>query len=167
FVATRPPTSSASFVHAGDVYGACGRVAGDLDITNEWAGRRQLLLAPGDTVISRKADSEAPSISKVVPGDVHPPEEWTARVVVSPARLAVVREVSVNTKMRPTIWIRGIGGLVPADALTTAGCVKEDSKPSAAWLIVQSNRVAEGILERTLAVGSGETSEGAAAIGGN
>ena len=160
----RPPPS---FVHARDVHSACGQVAGDLHIADEWAGRGQLSLGPGATVVSREADSEAPSISEVVPRDVHPPKEWTARVVVGPARLAIVAAAVVNAEMRPAIRVRGIGGLVPADALTAAGRIEKDSKPSAGWLVVQSNGVAKGIGEGALTGGPSETGEGGAAVGGD
>ena len=61
----------------------------------------------------------------------------------------------------------GSGGLVPAHALTAAGRVEPDSEPSAGWLVVQNNGVAEGIGEGALTVGSGEAGEGGAAVGGD
>ena len=68
---------------------------------------------------------------------------------------------------RPAIRIRGIGGLIPADALTAAGRVKSISEPSAGWLIEQHNGVAKGVGEWALTVGLGEAGEGGTAIGGD
>ena len=73
----------------------------------------------------------------------------------------------MNAEMDPAIRIRGIGGLVPADALTAAAHVKEDSKPSAGWLVVQSNGVAQRVSEGALAVGASEAGKGGATISGD
>ena len=69
--------------------------------------------------------------------------------------------------MGPAIRVRGIGGLVSADALRTAARVKIDSKPSLAWLVEQNNGVALGAGEGALAVGAGEAGEGGAAVSGD
>ena len=140
----------------------------DLDIADKGITAGQLVLGPGDTVVSGDADEEGPSSNiEVVPRDVHVPEVGRGCIVVGPARFSVVTRAVVNAEMRPAIRIRGIGGLVPADAKTAAGRVDKDSKPSAGWLVVQSNGVAKRIGEWALTVGLGETGEGGAAVFGH
>jgi len=63
--------------------------------------------------------------------------------------------------------VRGSGGLVPAEALTTAASVEPDGEPGAAWLIVQNDRVALGTGEGALTAGGSEAGEGGAAVGGD
>src|SRR4029077_1785965 len=103
---------------------------------------------------------------KVVPGNIHPPEERRTGVIVSPARLAVVAAVVVNAEMGPAIWVPGIGGLVPAQGATPIP-VDPDCEPSLGWLVVQNNRVAKGIGERTLAARGCNGGEGQSAVGRN
>ena len=55
---------------------------------------------------------------KVVPGNIHSPEERRTGVVIGPARFPVVATVGVSAEMGPA-WVRGSGGLIPAQALTT------------------------------------------------
>ena len=57
---------------------------------------------------------------EVVPGNIHPPEEGRRWVVVRPTRLPVVATAVVNAEMGPAIRVRGIGGLVPAEAEAAA-----------------------------------------------
>ena len=73
----------------------------------------------------------------------------------------------VNAEMGPAVGIRGSGGLVAADALAAAADVEPDREPSAGWLVVQSNGVAQGIGEGALTVGLGEAGEGGATVGGD
>src|SRR5439155_23136740 len=98
----------AAFVHAGDIHVARGQVAGDLDVADEWGAAGQLSrVGPGGAVVSGIADEEGASPDiEVVPGDVHPPVEGRARVVVCPARLSVVVGVVVNAEMGPAIRVR-------------------------------------------------------------
>src|SRR5436190_13808975 len=123
--------ATAAFVHAGDVDVACGQVTGDLDVADEGsAGGDLSLVGPSRSVVSGVADEEALASIEVVPGNVHPPKEWATRVVVGPARLAVVVAAGVNAGiMGPASRVRGIGGLVPAEALTAAALVEPDREP--------------------------------------
>src|ERR1700682_5150437 len=107
--------ATAAFVHAGDVHVACGQVTGDLDIADEGsAGGNLSRVGPSPAVVGGVAEEEgAAPDSEVVPGNVHPPKEWATRVVVGPARLAVVLAAGVNAVMDPAGRVRGIGGLVP------------------------------------------------------
>src|SRR5207247_7430338 len=139
-VGARPASAPASFVHARDVYVARGRVTSDLDIADEGVACGQLVLGPGETVVSGDADEESPSpYIEVVPRDVHVPEVGRGCVVVGPARFSVVSGTVVNAEMRPASRVRGIGGLVPADAKTAAGLINPDGKPRTGWLVVQAN----------------------------
>src|SRR5207237_10407760 len=48
---------AAILIHASDVDGACGQVACDLDVANEWGAGVQLsLVSPGRSVVGRIAD---------------------------------------------------------------------------------------------------------------
>src|SRR5439155_6606602 len=144
-----PASAPASFVHARDVYVARGRVTSDLDIADEGVAGGQLVLGPGETVVTGDADEEGPSSnSEVVPRDVHVPEVGRGCVVVGPARFSVVSGTVMNAEMRVASRVRGIGGLVPADAKTAAGLVDPDGEPSAGWLVIQRNGIAHGIGER-------------------
>jgi len=159
--------TSAHLVHAGNVKGARGRVAGDLDIADEWAGGGQLTLAvPSRSVVGREADSKATSICEIIPSNIHPAKEGTARVVVRPARLAVVAAASVDAEMSPARGIRGSGGFVPAKSLTTAGDIEPHREPGIGCAVVQTNGVTQRILEGALTVGRGKAGEGSAAVGG-
>ena len=112
--------------------------AGNLDVADESihdSNRR----TPGKTIVSGSHDLErAPTNIKVIPRNVHSPKERRCRVVVGPTRIAIIRAVVVDAKMGPASRVRGIGGLVSAQALTTAAYVKEDSEPGLGWLV---NRV--------------------------
>src|SRR5213079_249140 len=89
----------------------------------------------------------------VVPRNIHIPEEGRTRVVVGIAGLAVGRALVESAEMGPAIRVRRGGGLIPAEALAAAANVQPHRKPGSSWLIVQKNRVAQGIVERALAVG--------------
>ena len=69
--------------------------------------------------------------------------------------------------MGPAIRVRGIGGLVPAEASSRAAGVEPDGEPSAGWAVVQNNGVAFSSIEGALTVPLSEASEGGAAIGGD
>ena len=75
--------------------------------------------------------------------------------------------LGVNAVMGPAIRVRGIGGLVPAEALTAAAPVEPDSEPGSGWPVVQNNRITKGIGERALAAGGGDAGEGGSAVGGD
>src|SRR5437868_6130094 len=55
-IGARAASTSASFVHAGDVYVACGRVTSDLDVADKWRAAGDLMRGPGDTIVSGDAD---------------------------------------------------------------------------------------------------------------
>ena len=98
---------------------------------------------PRGAVITGVGDEEsAPADIKIVLGNVHPVGERRGWVVVRPARIPVVLGVVVNTEMGPASRVRGIGGLVPTEALTAAGRVQPHGKPGGVGSIVQNNRVA-------------------------
>src|SRR4029453_6304985 len=169
---------TAVFVHAGDVHVARNLVSSDLDVSDEDgpSGNREVhRRTPSDTVIGRAHNRDGgPSKIEVVEGNIHSPEERRGWVVVSITRFPVVKGVAVSAKMSPASRVRGIGGLVSADALTAARHVKIGSEPSAGWSVVQSNGVAQGIGEGALAgltgwsvVGTGDAGEGGAAVGGD
>ena len=45
--------AAAAFIHSSDVHVACGQVAGDLHVADEWSAARDLSrIGPGETVIS-------------------------------------------------------------------------------------------------------------------
>src|SRR5438067_2512626 len=160
--------TTAAFVHAGEVDVACGLVTGDLHVADEGSASSDLsLVGPGRSVVGGVADEEALASIKVVPGNVHPPKEGAARVVVGPARLAVVVAAAVNAVMDPASRVRGIGGLVPAEALTAAALVEPDCEPGTGWFVVQNNGVAHGTAERALAAGGGDAGEGGSAVVGD
>src|SRR5206468_3421481 len=104
---------------------------------------------------------------KVVPGDVHPPEEGRGWIVIGPARFSVVGAAAVNAEMGPAIWVPRSGGLVAPKAPTAATSVDPDREPGAGWFVVQNNRVAKGIVEGALTVSLGHAGEGGAAVGGD
>src|SRR5450432_2129926 len=149
--------ATAAFVHAGDVHVACGQVTGDLDIADEGsAGGNLSRVGPSRAIVGGIADEEgAAPDTEVVPGNVHPPIEWAARVVVGTAGLAVVLGVVVNAIVGPASRVHGIGGLVPAEALTAAARVEPDGEPGSGWAVVQNNGVAKGTGERALAAAVG------------
>ena len=117
--------ATAAFVHARDVHVAFGKVTGDLDVADEGrAGGDLSRIGPSDTVVSGVADEQGAIIdSEVVPGNVHPPVEGRAGIIVHPARLAIVEGAVVNAIMDPAIRVPGSGGLVAADTLTAAATI--------------------------------------------
>src|SRR5207249_12020533 len=56
---------------------------------------------------------------------------------------------------------------VPAQAPAAAAPVDKDREPSLAWLVVQNNRVAAGLVEGAATAGLGEAGEGGAAVRGD
>ena len=54
----------------------------------------------------------------------------------------------MNAEMGPASRVRGIGGLVAAQALTAAACVEPDGEPGGVSAIVQKNRVTLGTQQR-------------------
>ena len=151
--------AAVTFGHACDVHIACGKVAGNLDIADKRRTAGDLpRVGPSKTIVSGIANEERTTAHiEVVPRNVHSPIEWRGRIVVSPARFAVVLVVIVNAKMSPAIRAPRRGGLVSAETLTSAAPVQPDSEPGARWSIVQNNRIAKGVRERALATGVGET----------
>src|SRR5207244_3075730 len=103
---------------------------------------------------------------KIVPRNVHSPEERRSRVVVGPARLAVGRALVENAEMSPAIRVRRSGRFIPTEALTAAGNVQPDGEPSVSGLVIQSNRITQGIGKRALTAGGSDAGEcGAAVVG--
>jgi hypothetical protein len=158
--------ATTAFVHAGDVnYAVARKISCDLHVTDEGTRRGELYWSvPRRAVITGVGDGEG---TAVAPGDIHAPIEWGASVVVSPTRFAIVARAIVNAKMGPASSIRGSGGLISAEALSAAGCVKPDGEPGARWFVVQSYRVAHGSGEGTLAGSSSDTRKRRAPIGGD
>ena len=159
---------AAAFVHTRDVDGpVAGHVASDLGIANESAGVAQLFAGPSLTVISGEGDLEgAAANSEVVPGNVHPPKEGRGRVVVGPARLAVVRAAVVNASTsRP--GDPAVSGLPGADALSAAARSQKNSKESAGRFVVESNRVAKVRPVSSCERAWIEAGEGRAAVAGD
>ena len=72
----------------------------------------------------------------------------------------------MNAKMCPAIWVRGIGGLKPAEGAARVA-IEPHSKPSLRWLVVENNRITKGIGKRTLTAGVGDTRESGATITGD
>jgi hypothetical protein len=142
--------AATAFVHAGEIQHPVARkVACDLYVTNERIGGSNLYRSvPRVAVVRGVGDGKG---TAVAPGDIHAPIEWRGRVVVSPTRFAIVARAIVNAKMGPAIRVRGIGGLIRAQALTAAACIEPDGEPGARWFVVQSNRVAHGTTEGALA----------------
>jgi hypothetical protein len=159
-----PPT----FVHAGDVNDPVARkVTGDLNIADEWDAAGYLDGSPSGTVIRKTYEEGAAPDVKVVPGNIHPPKVRAGRVVVGPARLAVVGGVVVNGEMGPAIGIRGSRCLVPAEALTAGRGVEPHRIPGGIWLVIHNNGVAKGVGEGALPAGGRKAGEGEAAVGRN
>src|SRR5215217_6261851 len=127
--------TATAFVHAGEIqHPVTGKVACDLHVTDEGAGGSDLYWSvPREAVVTGIGDGES---TAVAPRNIHAPIEWGGRVVVSPTRFAIVARAIVNAKMGPARSICGSGGLIPAEALSAAGCVKPDGEPSGGWLVV-------------------------------
>ena len=161
--------ATTAFVHAGDVQVPVARhVTGDLHVADEGIlSAHHHRAAPSITVISG-ANNEDVRVAdiKVVPGNIHVSEVRRARVIISPARLAVGRALVENAEMRPAIWILRSGGLIPAKTLTTARTIQPHREPSAGRLVVQKNRVAKGVVEGALTIGLGKAGKGSAAVRG-
>ena len=161
--------TTTTFVHAGDVDGPVARhVTGDLRVADEGASVGHCYRAAPRAAVSveRLTTKSALTHVKVVPGNIHVPEEGRGWVVVCPARFAVVAAARVNAKMGPAIWVRGIGGLKPAQGATRIA-IQPDSKPSLGWLVIQNNRIPKGIGKRTLTAAVGDTRESGATIRGD
>jgi hypothetical protein len=158
--------ASTAFVHAREVhYPVARKVAGDLHVTDEGVGGGNLYWSvPRRAVIRGVGDAEG---TAVTPGNIHAPIEWGCRVVVGPARFAIVAGAIVDAKMGPASSIRGSSGLVSAEALTAAALVQPQGEPSPSWLVVQCNRVPNGPAKGALAVSGGDACERRAAIGGD
>src|SRR4029077_18140483 len=134
-------------VHAGDVHVARDLVAGDLHVADEVSASRNLYrTGPRHAAIRGANDEDAAAGAacdiKVVPGNIHTPEEGRGGVVIRKARLSVGRTLVENTEVGPALRDPWRGGLVAAEALTAAGCVEPHGKPSRAWLVVQNNWIA-------------------------
>jgi len=161
--------AATTFIHAGDVHIACGKVASNLDIADKGCAARDLpRVRPSETIVSGIANEErATADIEVVPGNVHPTIEWRRRIGIGPARFAVVIVAVVDAIMRPAIRAPRSRGLVSAETLSAAPSVQPNSEPSAGRTIVQNNRIAYGVGEWALPAGGGETDKRVAAVGGN
>src|SRR5262245_10355554 len=123
---------------------------------------------PRSAVVTGEGDRESAAAHiEVVPGHIHSSEEGRGWVVVRPTRLAVVtRAAVVNArKMDPAIRIPRRAGLVAAQATAALTVEDPDREPFPACLVIENNRVAQGIVEGTLTVRPGKAGEGDAAIG--
>src|SRR5262249_2051987 len=67
--------------------------------------------------------------------------------------------------MDPAIRVPGSTGLVAAEATATLPVEDPDREPLPAYLVVENNRVTQGIVEGALTVGLGKTGEGYTAVG--
>ena len=110
-------------VHAGDVHVARDLVAGDLHVADEVSASGNLYrTGPRHAAIRGANDEDAAAGAacdiKVVPGNIHSPEEGRGWVVIRKARLPVGRGLAENTEVGPAIRVRGSGGFVAAEALT-------------------------------------------------
>ena len=147
--------TTTTFVHAGDVEGPVARhVTGDLRVADEGAVLATVIAPLHVLPLSVERRNEEPEAAlthvKVVPGNIHVPEEGRGWVVVRPARLAVVAAARVNAKMGPAIWVRRIGGLKPAQGAAAALPSSQTVNQVPSWLVVQNNRIAKGIAGRGL-----------------
>src|SRR4029077_4143289 len=159
-------------VHAGDVHVARDLVAGDLHVADEVSASGNLnRTGPPHAVVSGANDEDAAAGAawdiKVVPGNIHSPEEGRGCVVIRKARLSVGRGLAENTEVGPAIRIPGSGGLVAPEALTAAACVQPHGQPSLAWLVVQNNRIALRTSKWALTIRPGEAIKSGATVGGN
>ena len=166
---------AAVFVHAGDIHVARDLVAGDLDVADERSTAAYVdWAAPSRTAVSG-AHNEDVRVGKikVVPRNIHVPEEGRTRVVVGIAGLAVGRALVESAEMGPAIRVRRVGGLIPAETLAATERIEQDVVPGSSWLIVQKNRVTKGTGEGALTgltgwsvVGTGDAGKGVAAVCG-
>src|SRR5262249_55462733 len=157
-----------TFIHAGDIYIAVGKVTGDLHVPNEGTqvGHRDLA-APSGAVVSGAAYHQgACTYVKVVPGNVHVSEVRRGGVVVSPAGFPVIESVAVNAKMSsPASRVCRSSGLEPAQGAAPIA-VEPDREPCAGWFVVQNNGVPKGVVKGASTGGSGDAGEGGPAIRG-
>jgi hypothetical protein len=158
--------SATHLVHSCEVHVAGNLVAGDLDVADEGRGDAYRTVPRGAVVARVGGKKSASADIEVVPGNVHPVGEGRGWVVVRPARIPVVLGVVMNAEMGPASRVRGIGGLVAAQALTAAGRIEPDGEPGGVSAIVQKNRVALGTSKGALTAGVGDAGEGSAAVGG-
>src|SRR4029453_12732094 len=158
--------TATAFIHARDVQIAVGHVTRDLHVANEGIlSADHDCAAPGVAVVSGAGNENVRiGSTKVVPGNVHIPEVWRTWVVIRPARLAVVAAVGMHAEMGPAIWILGSSGFISAQR-TASVAVEPDCEPRLRRPVIQNNRVAKGVGERTLTTGGGDTGKGQAAVG--
>ena len=94
--------ATTAFVHTGDVHGPAARhVAGDLHVADEGTGVGSPLsrCSKWRRYQWSGVTTRAPlTYVKVVPGNIHVPEEGRGWVVVRPARFAVVAAAGVNAR---------------------------------------------------------------------
>src|SRR5262249_38254100 len=103
---------------------------------------------------------------EVVPRNVEATVEWGSSVILSPAGLTIGRGLAKNAEMRPTGESERSCRLIAAKTLATAGSVEPDSYPIAAWLVVESNRVALRPSEWALTSAAGQADEGSTTVSG-
>src|SRR5580765_5637626 len=159
-------------VHAGDVHVARDLVAGDLHVADEVSARGNLdRTGPRHAAIRGANDEDAAAGAacdiKVVPGNIHSPEEGRGWVVIRKARLSVGRTLVENTEVSPAIWVPGGGGFVAPEALTAAASVQPHGNPSLAWLVVQNNRIALRTTKGALTIGHRQAVKSGATVSGN
>src|SRR5262249_18340635 len=83
-----------------------------------------------------------------------------------PARFPVVAAGGMNAKMSsPAGRVQRISGLEPAQGAAPIA-VEPDREPCAGWFVVQSNRVAKGVVKGASTGGGGDPGEGGAAVRG-
>src|SRR4030095_1768915 len=70
----------------------------------------------------------------------------------------------MHAEMGPAIWILGSSGFISAQR-TASVAVEPDCEPRLRRPVIQNNRVAKGVGERTLTTGGGDTGKGQAAVG--
>ena len=119
--------TSPAFVHPGDVYVACDRVAGDLHVSHEGTATGDLVRSPGVTIVGGDSHEEGASADmEVVPGNVHVSVMGRGWVVIHPTRLAVGTGPVENAVMDPAGRRRvpGSGRLVTAQARTATDRVE-------------------------------------------
>src|SRR6188472_1562343 len=123
--------ASPALVHTSDVYVACDQVASHLHVADERGpSARHDWAVPRGTVVTGESDEDVcVGLTKVVPRNVHSPEERRAWVIVGPAGLAIVFGIGINAKMGPAIRVVRSGGLVPAQRAAVS--VRPHRKPGA------------------------------------
>src|SRR6266498_4160795 len=91
---------------------------------------------------------------------VPPTSKSFQETYIRPNRLAFGYSLAVNTEMSPSSLVISGGGLIAAQAMTTAAPIQPDREPGGRRLVVQNNRIAKGVVEGALTVGLGEPREG-------